>query len=49
MTNHWNFVAAAYGITALGTALVLFSSWRAMVKAEARVDAMARQRGERVS
>lgn len=34
--NHWAFVWAAYALTALGTAAVSLTSWRAMRRAEAR-------------
>jgi hypothetical protein len=34
--NPWPFVAAAYGVTLLGAALVALLSWRAMRRAERR-------------
>ena len=39
-TAQWVYVAAAYGLTALLTGAVLWASWRAMVKAERRSDAL---------
>ena len=42
--GQWAYVAAAYALTALLTAGVLWQSWRAMVKAERRSDAL---RGKR--
>lgn len=44
MTNQWDFVIAAYTLTALLTAAVLWASWRAMRKAEARADALRQDR-----
>jgi hypothetical protein len=41
--NHWTFVIAAYAVTLGGTALLVASSWIAMLRAEARRD---RARGE---
>jgi hypothetical protein len=38
--NQWAFVIAAYGVTALGTALVSVTSWRAMRRAEAAAEAL---------
>ena len=43
--SHWNFVIAAYGVTAIGTALVLVQSWLAMRAAERRATAL-KQRGD---
>lgn len=40
----WAYVAAAYGLTMLMTGAVLWQSWRAMVKAEKRSDALRRER-----
>jgi hypothetical protein len=40
----WAYVAAAYGLTALLTGAVLWASWRAMVKAERRSDALRKDR-----
>ncbi|MBA4748944.1 MAG: heme exporter protein CcmD [Sphingopyxis sp.] len=40
MTDQWDFVIAAYALTALLTAAVLGTSWRAMRKAEQRADAL---------
>ncbi|MEQ1688137.1 MAG: heme exporter protein CcmD [Sphingopyxis sp.] len=42
MTYQWSFVIAAYAVTALGTAFVLWQSWHSMRAAERRVDAMTR-------
>jgi hypothetical protein len=42
--GQWAFVAAAYGLTAALTAAVLWTSWRAMKKAEKRSDALRRDR-----
>jgi ABC-type branched-subunit amino acid transport system permease subunit len=44
MTDQWDFVIAAYVLTALLTAAVLGFSWRAMRRAEARADAVMRER-----
>ena len=41
----WAYVAAAYGLTLLLTGAVLWSSWRAMAKAEKRSDALRGKRG----
>ncbi|MDQ4420800.1 heme exporter protein CcmD [Sphingobium sp. DEHP117] len=42
--NHWPFIIAAYLITALGVLGLSWGSWRAMRAAEARADAMRRDR-----
>jgi len=42
--NHWPFIIAAYGLSALGFLGVSIASWRAMRNAEARADAMRRDR-----
>ena len=42
--NHWPFILAAYGLTALGTLGLSFASWRAMCSAESRADALRRDR-----
>ena len=42
--GQWAYVAAAYGLTALLTGVVLWASWRAMKKAEKRSDALRRDR-----
>ncbi|MGV1682635.1 hypothetical protein [Sphingopyxis sp. NJF-3] len=42
--GQWAYVAAAYGLTALLTGVVLWHSWRAMTKAEKRSDALRRDR-----
>ncbi len=35
--NHWAFIWAAYGVTTVGTILVVAISWVAMRRAERRV------------
>ncbi|MPT46836.1 MAG: heme exporter protein CcmD [Sphingobium sp.] len=42
--NHWPFIMAAYGLTALGVFGLSFASWRAMRSAEARAAALRRNR-----
>lgn len=42
MTDQWDFVFAAYAVTALGTVAVLLASWRSMRGAEARAAALSR-------
>ena len=42
--NHWPFIIAGYALTALGTLSVSWTSWRAMRSAEARADALRRER-----
>lgn len=42
--NHWPFIIAAYGLTALGTLAVSLASWRAMRGAEARAEQLKRDR-----
>lgn len=44
MQDQWDFVIAAYAVTALGTAGVLIASWLRMRAAEARVAAMMQDR-----
>ena len=44
MTSHWSFVAAAYGITAIGTAIIIIQSWVWMRQSETRVDQLMQQR-----
>lgn len=44
MTDQWDFVIAAYVLTALLTVVVLATSWRAMRKAEQRAEALKRER-----
>jgi hypothetical protein len=44
MTDQWDFVIAAYVLTALLTVAVLATSWRAMRKAEQRADALRQDR-----
>ena len=41
--NEWSFVAAAYGLTGLATALLACGSWIAMRRAEAAADAAKRR------
>jgi hypothetical protein len=43
MADHWGFVAAAYGLTAV----VLLLYWRRLQKQEREVDALRRSTGER--
>ena len=47
-SGQWAYVVAAYGLTALLTGVVLWTSWRAMAKAEKRSDALRanNRRGE---
>ncbi|WP_077148251.1 hypothetical protein [Sphingopyxis sp. KK2] len=47
-SGQWAYVAAAYGLTALLTGIVLWTSWSAMKKAERRSDALRanNRRGE---
>lgn len=42
--NHWPFIIAAYGLTAMGVLALSIMSWRAMRGAEARADALRRNR-----
>jgi hypothetical protein len=44
MTSQWDFVIAAYVLTAVLTAAVLVGSWNAMRRAERRADAMRQER-----
>ena len=39
-SGQWAYVAAAYALTAGLTAVLLWQSWRAMVQAERRSDAL---------
>lgn len=43
-SGQWAYVAAAYALTALLTGIVLWTSWRAMKKAEKRSDALRKDR-----
>ena len=43
-SGQWAYVAAAYGLTMLLTGAVLWSSWRAMLNAERRSDALRKDR-----
>ncbi|MBL8650526.1 MAG: hypothetical protein JNL35_09015 [Sphingopyxis sp.] len=43
-SGQWAYVVAAYGLTALLTGVVLWTSWRAMAKAEKRSDALRKDR-----
>lgn len=45
MTSQWDFVIAAYAVTALGTAAVLLHSWMRMRRAEQQADGL-RQGGD---
>ena len=40
--NHWPFIIAAYAITALGTLVLSWASWKQMREAEARANDMKR-------
>ena len=42
--NHWPFIAAAYGLTALGTLVVLVWSYLDMRRAERAVSKLERDR-----
>jgi heme exporter protein CcmD len=44
VTEQWDFVIAAYGLTALMTAAVLVNSWWAMRTAEKRADKLRQDR-----
>jgi hypothetical protein len=46
MTEQWDFVLAAYFVTALGTLCLLLFSWRAMRSAEKRAASVGRGEGE---
>lgn len=41
--NQWDFVWLAYGVAAVGLALLIAWTWRAMTAAEARRDATKRR------
>jgi hypothetical protein len=41
--NPWPFVAAAYGIALVGTAVLTAWSWIAMRRAEAQADKLSRR------
>lgn len=43
-SGQWAYVVAAYILTALLTGAVLWTSWRAMAKAEKRSDALRKDR-----
>ncbi|QJQ33205.1 heme exporter protein CcmD [Sphingomonas lacunae] len=45
MTSQWDFVIAAYAVTALGTVAVLLHSWMRLRRAEQQADGL-RDRGE---
>lgn len=47
--NHWPFIAAAYGLTIVGTVGIFVQSYVAMRRAEKQADALTRRResGER--
>ena len=40
--NHWPFIIASYALTLTGTALVSWTSWRMMNRAERAADALRR-------
>lgn len=42
--NHWPFIAAAYGVTLLGTLALVWASYAGMRRAEAEAEAL---KGER--
>lgn len=44
MNSQWDFVIAAYAVTALGTAAVLLHSWMRMRRAEASADGLRDRR-----
>jgi hypothetical protein len=41
--NQWDFVLLAYGVGGVALALLIIWAWRAMVRAEARRDAIKRR------
>jgi heme exporter protein D len=41
--NQWDFVWLAYGVAVVALIALVFWSWRAMVRAEARRDATRRR------
>lgn len=43
-SGQWAYVATAYGLTIVLTGAALWSSWRAMVRAEKRSDALRKDR-----
>lgn len=43
-SGQWAYVVAAYGLTALMSIAVIWQSWNAMAKAEARSDALRKDR-----
>lgn len=45
MNDQWDFVFAAYAVTALGTMAVLLVSWRWMRRAEAAAADIGRNEG----
>lgn len=45
--NHWPFIAAAYGLTIVGTVGIFAQSYVAMRRAEKQADALTRRREER--
>lgn len=42
--NHLPFIAAAYGVTILGTIAIVWASYAAMRRAEQQADALTRDR-----
>ena len=42
--NHWPFILAAYGATAVLTLPLLWLSWAAMRRAEAEAERLGRER-----
>jgi hypothetical protein len=46
MTEQWDFVFAAYAVTALGTVAMMLQSWHSMRVAEARAASLASGEGK---
>jgi len=44
MSRQWDFVIAAYAVTALGTLALIVHSWLAMRRAERRAEALRNER-----
>ena len=42
--NHWPFILAAYGITAVATLALVLSSLAAMLRAETRAESLGKGR-----
>ena len=41
--NHWNFIAAAYGVTVAATAALILWAWLSMRRAEAAAEQLRRK------